>query len=352
MGNATRRAALVSQILKLVMDRKYDGIDLDFEKFAFTDGSNTWEKTRPRWVLFMKELSAAFKPKGKKIAVAVPPMYNNRQDGTSGYWVYDYKGISPYIDKLRVMAYDYAWDRPGPIGGPLSWVDRLTKYGVSTMPSRKFQVGTPTYGRSWVVKSTGSCASSALNKITFHSNQRSSLVPSKSNDWKRDSASQERYLNYRQSSNGGKCKVDRSAWVSDQVTATKRLAIAKKYNTGGLAQWMVGTELSSQWAPMKNLAGIRPQRVSRKYKNVLRRPKSRMTIRGSISPKRRTTLTVQRYYKGKWRTYRKVRTNSKGAYKTTVTTTNRKARVYFRVRVAAHGKYTVGYSSKALLRTR
>lgn len=335
MKNSTRRAALVNQIHKLVVDNKYDGIDLDFEKFAFSDSQSTWASTRPAWVQFMKQLSAKFKASGKKISVALPPMRGDR----NGYWVYDWKGIRNYIDKLRVMTYDYAWSTPGPVGGPLSWVEEVTKYGVSAVGGRKFQVGTPTYGRDWAVSGSG-CGSTK----TFHSNQRVSLYGS--SGWKRDPASRELYKNY----TTGKCK--RSAWVSDASTAVARLAIAKKYNTGGLAQWMVGTEVSSQWSKLRALAGIRGQKVSRSYSNKLRRPGTKLWVRGKISPKRKANIRLQRYTKKGWRNVRTVKTTKAGNYRTSMYTKKRKARYTFRMYAPARSGYTAAYSRTITLRTR
>lgn len=335
MKNATKRKALVAQILKLVTDNKYDGIDLDFETFAFTDGQDSWSTTRPAWVQFMKQLSAAFKAKGKKITVAVPP-----EGVTLGnYWVYDWKGIKNYVDKLRVMAYDYAWDRPGPIGGPLSWVQAIAKYGAATLGSRKLQIGTPTYGRDWAVSGTG-CAA----RKTFNSNQRTSIYGT--SGWNRDSASWELYKNY----TIGKCK--RSAWVSDHRTQVKRLEIAKKYNTAGLAQWMVGTEVKSQWGLLRTTAGIKPQKISRSYTNRLRKPGTRMWVRGKLSPKRATKLRLQRLTSSGWRNSRTVKTTKAGNYKVSVRASKRKGRYTYRLRVAASKNLTAATSRTFVLRNR
>ena len=42
MANSVSRANLVTTITNLVMTNQFDGIDLDFEEFAFQDSSATW----------------------------------------------------------------------------------------------------------------------------------------------------------------------------------------------------------------------------------------------------------------------------------------------------------------------
>ena len=73
-------------------------------------------------------------------------MYDSDRDGSSGYWVYDYAGIGPYVDRLRIMTYDYSTSSPGPIAPlPGSTGPRLRDHpGLGEDPGRR-----PAYGRDW-----------------------------------------------------------------------------------------------------------------------------------------------------------------------------------------------------------
>jgi spore germination protein YaaH len=149
------RTTLVNTITKLVMDNNFDGIDLDFEKFAFSDPISTWATTSPNWVLFLRDLSTSLHAKGKLLAIDTPLLFDPAS-GKKGYWVYAWKDVGQYIDRLRIMGYDYSIDTPGPIG-PLSWVDAAVKYAVSVMPASKVFLGVPGYGRDWVTNLVGTC---------------------------------------------------------------------------------------------------------------------------------------------------------------------------------------------------
>lgn len=59
LANEATRATIVKTIVDLVNTNGFDGIDLDYEGFAFVDPITTWSKTAPRWVAFIKELSVA-----------------------------------------------------------------------------------------------------------------------------------------------------------------------------------------------------------------------------------------------------------------------------------------------------
>ena len=76
LANAQNRTAIVSSIMDLVMKNSFDGIDLDFEGFAFVDGSATWSKTAPSWIQFINELSTALHAKQKLLSVTSPYAYD------------------------------------------------------------------------------------------------------------------------------------------------------------------------------------------------------------------------------------------------------------------------------------
>ena len=94
----------------------YDGIDLDYEQFAFTDGQASWPTTMPNWVQFVAELSGALHAQGRQLYVTIPPVWSADapvQDNTSAnYWVYAQDKILPYVDKLRLMVYDWSPGTP------------------------------------------------------------------------------------------------------------------------------------------------------------------------------------------------------------------------------------------------
>ena len=96
------RTQIVNAIMNLVRTNNYDGIDLDFEGFAFVDGNTTWKATAPLWVALVKELSAALKAENKVLSVSTPYVYNPSEK-QKGYFVYAWADIAPYIDRWRII---------------------------------------------------------------------------------------------------------------------------------------------------------------------------------------------------------------------------------------------------------
>ena len=142
----------------------FDGIDIDYENFAFTDGKSTWPATQPNWVAFMNELGAALHAKGKLLAAAVPAIWTDANGRVAGYPVYDWKNIIGSVDRLRIMVYDWTSAgsaNPGPIA-PMSWVQNVITYTKLVIPADqlgKVYLGVPTYGRRWAKVVAGTCPS-------------------------------------------------------------------------------------------------------------------------------------------------------------------------------------------------
>lgn len=273
MGKPKKRAKLVDKMVNLATTEGYAGLDLDFEKFAFSDGSSTWSATRPKWVQFVEQLGDALHAAGKQLSATTPPLCSMSGvcGGTNGYWVYDWAGIGPYVDRLRIMAYDYSFSSPGPIG-PYPWAEAIVRYAATQVAPGKVQIGVPTYGRDWVrrkangsLRVNGTCPSGAdLARHTFDAVQVPSYLAARGltkADVKWDDTYKESYFQYkRKYSSGGKtCTVKREAWYGDARAVVERAKLVEQYQIAGIATWTIGGEDPGQWDALRSLArGIAP----------------------------------------------------------------------------------------------
>jgi len=254
LANPTSRTQVVTAITDLVMANNYDGIDLDFEGFAFVDKNTTWASTQPNWVAFIKELSASLKSKNKLLSVSTPYLYNPTEV-QKGYFVYAWADIAPYIDRLRIMTYDFSVSKPGPLG-PLTWTEKTIKYAISVMPASKVYVGIPGYGRDWVTKVDGTCPVEVANVVkvgakaaTFVLRDAATLAQNYGAIPTYDETLGEVNFTYTKvysgQTSGGlatTCTATRTAWYQDARSFTSRIAFVSKYRLGGVAQWTFGME--------------------------------------------------------------------------------------------------------------
>ena len=180
LADPTARAQHIANIVAITSNPEVDGVDLDYEGFAFSDGHDSWDSTQPLWRAFITELATALHSNSKLLSVTIPPTWNAGL-GVTGYTVYDQAAIAPVVDRLRLMVYDWSVSSPGQIS-PMSWLNQVIAYTNAAIPSAsdraKLQLGVPSYGRDWgrQVNSTELCPDGALATKSIELQNMQALV--------------------------------------------------------------------------------------------------------------------------------------------------------------------------------
>jgi len=275
LAKPAARAQIIQSIADTVVANNFDGIDLDFEGFAFVDGNATWSKTAPLWAAFVKELSVALHAKKKLLSVSTPYVLDPA-GAQKGYYVYAWSSIASSIDRLRIMTYDYSVSKAGPLG-PITWTERTLQYAVSIMPASKVYVGVPGYGRDWVTSVSGVCPANVASVIkagakaaTFVMRDAVALaatygvVPQYNEQYAESTFTYQKV--YNGTTAGGlatSCTATRTAWYQDARAYALRATLVDKYRLGGMAAWTLGMEEPLALEGIRNVAkSIAPDQVT------------------------------------------------------------------------------------------
>ena len=329
------RKQVVDAILATVTSQNYDGIDLDFEGFAFIDSPSTWKATAPNWVLFVKELGNALRAQNKLLSVTTPYVFNPAEK-QKGYFVYAWEDIAPFIDRLRIMTYDYSTSRPGPIG-PIEWTEKTVKYAISIMPASKVYLGLPGYGKDLVTKVEGVCPANVAKAITPKARAGTFLmrdaaniaatygaVPIYNEKFSEVTFSYEReYTGQTSSGLSTTCTASRTAWHQNAQSFSERAKLVAKHQLGGAAQWVIGQEeplamvaireVATSIAPAQLESNLSASRTEVSYGNPI-------TLSGQITLKDKSPVPALpfsiegTYSDGTIRTLTTGVTNSDGTY--------------------------------------
>lgn len=256
LADPVTRRRHIEAIVEFAQNDDYDGVDLNYEQFAFADGRDTWESTSPIWVTFIAELAPELRSVGRTLTVSIPIIYDAERTSESGYWVYDYGAIVEHVDHIRMMAYDYSVRDPGPIA-PLDFVRRAIKGAIeATGRPEKLVLAVPAYGRNWPVSVAGVCPQpdpandiTVPGRTTVTARSVDDLIERRNATPVHDATTGESSFEYELEISDGTntCVQTRQVHYVDSEGVRARMDLAIDAGLGGVALWALGFDDDDIW---------------------------------------------------------------------------------------------------------
>jgi len=130
----------VADLVALCAKFGYDGVDVDFE------GMN--KDGREACTIFAEKLASSLRKMTPPRLLSVTLQdFPSAEDEVS--MAFDYAALAKIADQVRVMIYDYSWQKPGPLM-PREWFANVLAFARSRIPAEKFVAALPWYGRDWI----------------------------------------------------------------------------------------------------------------------------------------------------------------------------------------------------------
>ena len=249
-----RRGDLIRSLVSMVERTGADGVDIDFEAMNFPAGPERAIISR-KFPIFLRGLQSALHRKDHLLAVSVP---SRTSDNDTNWSIYDYSDLAPYVDRARILTYDYhyAGGDPGPVA-PLNWVDNVTRYAKSEFRRVPISIGMPAYGYNWFIKKlSGDCNQSVRLTAVPTARQALALVDSYDATLQWDKASGESFFTYRRPypDDGVNCVVLRKVWFEAARSVAAKLSIVRQRGVQGFAFWTLGAEDPRTWTVLGEYA--------------------------------------------------------------------------------------------------
>lgn len=131
------------QILKVMREKGYLGLDIDFE-FVNAEDAGDFQN-------FLRRAVERMHAEGFFVNVDLAPKTSAGQVGLL-YEAHDYAAIGAIADTVLLMTYEWGYTYGPPMAvAPLNMVRRVVEYGVSEIPAEKIMLGLANYGYDWIL---------------------------------------------------------------------------------------------------------------------------------------------------------------------------------------------------------
>lgn len=234
LNNPETQNTFINNIISILIDKNYYGVDIDFEYL--------YPQDREAYNSFLKNLKSKLVPLGKTLSVAVAPKYRDNQQGIL-YEAHDYRAIGEIADRVIIMTYEWGYLYGEPMAiSPLNEVEAVISYAVTRIPSNKILMGMPNYAYDWQVPwKQGDVARTITNTRALE------IAIENGATIYFDSKAQSPYFNYTDATGS-----NRVVWFDDARSTDARLNLVNKYNLAGVSYWTINNFYPVNWSVLSS----------------------------------------------------------------------------------------------------
>ncbi len=230
LNDAAYRDRVLDNIVAVLKEKGYAGLDVDFEFIAPEDAQ--------AYLDFLTGAKARLSAAGLLLSVALAPKSFANQPGLL-YEAHDYPSIGAIADMVFLMTYEWGYSFGPPMAvAPLPQVTSVVRYAVSVIPPEKTLMGIPNYGYDWRlpyeqgISHAMSIGNEQAIRIAMRNNARIEF----------DEEAQSPFFRY---TSGGAQHI---VWFEDVRSISKKFALADETNLSGVGYWNIMRPFSQNWA--------------------------------------------------------------------------------------------------------
>ncbi|HHZ02909.1 MAG TPA: LysM peptidoglycan-binding domain-containing protein [Tissierellia bacterium] len=224
LNNPDTVTTLQENILKVMRDKGYRGLNIDFEYVLPED--------REAYNNFLESTVEKLHREGYFVSTSLAPKISGEQVGLL-YEAHDYPTHGELADFVVLMTYEWGW-RGGPPRAisPINEIEKVLDYAVSVIPKEKILMGFQIYARDWQLP-----FQQGREAETISVQQAMDIAYDHMAEIKYDYVSQSPYFNY--TDDEGNAHV---VWFEDARSAQAKFDTVKDYGLRGISYWGLGYE--------------------------------------------------------------------------------------------------------------
>ncbi len=227
--NMEAQQTLIDEMLLVMEEKGFAGIDLDFEYILPED--------RVAYAEFVANVRAQASPKGYPVSVALAPKTSANQRGLL-YEGKDYKLLGAAADSVLLMTYEWGYTYGPPMAvAPINKVREVVEYAVTEIPTEKIDLGIPNYGYDWTLPFV-----QGVSKARTISNVEAVQIAIENDVVIRfDQTAMSPYFRYE------KDGVQHEVWFEDVRSMKEKFRLITDYNLRGMGYWQIMRLFRANW---------------------------------------------------------------------------------------------------------
>ena len=226
---------LVGNLLRVMEEKGYRGIDIDFEYILASD--------RDAFTAFVWRVAETMRAYGYHTSVALAPKTSPDQEGLL-YEGKDYRGIGEAADFVLLMTYEWGYTFGPPMAvAPLNQVRRVVEYALTEIPSRKIHLGIPNYGYDWPLP----YERGVTRAVTIGNVQAVRIAIARGAVIQFDETAQSPFFNY-VADDGTVHEV----WFEDVRSLQAKFGLITQYDLRGCGYWQIMQWFRANWLLLRD----------------------------------------------------------------------------------------------------
>lgn len=235
--NTEYKENLIQQILALLPQKGYQGVDVDFEYILAED--------RDAFTLFVSDLADTLRPLGYTVSIALAPKTSADQPGLL-YQGKDYPALGAIADSVLLMTYEWGYKYgPNMAVAPLNMVQRVVDYAVTEIPPSKINLGIPNYGYDWPLPfERGETVAETIGNV-----QAVQIAIANSAVIQFDDIARSPYFNYTTDNDGefSPSGTEHEVWFEDMRSIQAKFDLIRSYGLRGAGYWQIMRWWKANW---------------------------------------------------------------------------------------------------------
>ncbi len=230
---------LLTNIIKVMKEKGYQGINVDFENVLPADREN--------YNQFLQRTVDRLHPEGYFVSSALAPKVSSEQQGLL-YEAHDYEAQGKIVDFVVLMTYEWGY-RFGPPQAisPLNEIKRVLDYAVTVIPRDKIFFGFQIYARDWLIPHVP-----GQEAETFSQQEALRRAIQYGATIQYDPIAQSPF--YRYTDAQGR---NHEVWFEDARSAQAKFTMVKDYKLRGISYWVLGYPFPQNWVLLEDNFTIR-----------------------------------------------------------------------------------------------